>query len=321
LRSRAGLALGLALLGTACRDDAEVRPSLSGAPVVVHRTRGLFGEIAVVDEKHLRHLRVDGVDQTTIDLRDPDALPMPYLQAASLGPLLADAPDSALLIGLGGGGFVRFLERRFPAMRIEAVEIDPAVVRVASEFFGIRAGPRLAIHVEDGAAYLSKRRARAGAEPYDVIFLDGYTGAAIPAHLTRAAFFEDVRAQVAASGVVVANLGLESREEEERILARFAAVFPGRCLQVRPHTGDNRIVLGFARPAPGPEELRRVGRAADRRDPRNYSLEIVAGTRTRCEAASGRAPSGRTRSVSRQPTSHSISMPWPWRTRLAISRT
>jgi spermidine synthase len=207
---------------------------------------------------------------------------MAYLQAAALGPFLAESRRSALIVGLGGGGFSRFLARRFPGLRIDAVEIDPAVVEVARDFFEVREGPGLAIHVDDGAAYLADLHATGARDRYDVILLDAYTGASVPEHLATLEFFERVREQVAAGGVVIANLGLETRDEEERILRRFSRVFSEGCFQVRPHEGDNRIAIGARSPLPEGERLLRIARAADGRERFPFSLEIVARSRQPC---------------------------------------
>jgi spermidine synthase len=275
----------------ACGGNAPARPESSpfGGPRVVHRVEGAFGEIAVVDEGRLRHLRFggpNGVAQTTIDRDDPDRVPMAYLQAAALGPFLAESPRSALIVGLGGGGFSRFLARRFPGLRIDAVEIDPVVVEVGREFFEVREGPGLTIHLDDGAAYLETLRAAGARDRYDVILLDAYTGAQVPAHLATVEFFERVHEQLAPGGVVVANVGLETLEEEERLLRRFSRVFRAGCLEVRPHEGDNRIALGARRALPERERLLGLARAADARERLAFSLEIIARSGRPCPTAS-----------------------------------
>lgn len=43
---------------------------------------------------------------------------------------------SALCIGIGGGSLPLFLSHHFPGMRVEAVDLDPAVLAAASQAMG-----------------------------------------------------------------------------------------------------------------------------------------------------------------------------------------
>ena len=82
---------------------------------------------------------------------------------------LANYSVRRLLAGLGGGALVRFLNHYFPQLRLDVVEIDPVVVRVAREFFGTIAGPRKRVFIADGRDHL-----RQTAERYDLILLDAH---------------------------------------------------------------------------------------------------------------------------------------------------
>ena len=56
-----------------------------------------------------------------------------------LGALFVNpAPQSVLIIGLGGGTIPRALRELLPETRIDVVEIDPAVVRVAQPLLRLR---------------------------------------------------------------------------------------------------------------------------------------------------------------------------------------
>ena len=77
-----------------------------------------------------RHCRVGR--QSCMDMRHPDRIVMNYPQMM-LGALFVNpAPRSVLIIGLGGGTIPRALRELLPEARIDVVEIDPAVVRVAA---------------------------------------------------------------------------------------------------------------------------------------------------------------------------------------------
>lgn len=68
---------------------------------------------------------------------------------------LSGVPVSVLLVGLGGGGLAQFLRDFVPNVTIEVVELDPAVLEVAQEWFGFRPDDRLTVTLGDGLERLS----------------------------------------------------------------------------------------------------------------------------------------------------------------------
>lgn len=55
-----------------------------------------------------------------------------------------------LLVGLGGGALAQFLRDFVPNITVEVVELDPAVLEVATEWFGFRPDDRLTVTIGDG---------------------------------------------------------------------------------------------------------------------------------------------------------------------------
>ncbi|KAJ3353944.1 hypothetical protein HDU83_006149 [Entophlyctis luteolus] len=130
-----------------------------------------------------------------------------------------------LLVGLGGGALASFSARHWPGMRVEAVELDSRVVRVAERWFGVKCEPSQLTDVDgvlgdgfdepkhfvaddgdtgdDGPAeplrpthvrITSAEAFVAGAvrDPecrYDVILVDVYTRGGFPESLATAEFF------------------------------------------------------------------------------------------------------------------------------------
>ena len=234
---------------------------------IVHRARGVHGEFLVLDEGPRRHLRfgdLEGIDQTIIERRRPGLLPTRYLQVASVGALLPTRLDRVLLIGLGGGGYARFLQRVFPGVGIDVVEIDPIVIRLATEYFGFRTGRGIHLVEGDGADFVEEA-ADGVVGVYDHILLDAYHGEKIPSPLGRQAFFRRVASLLAPGGVVVANIGLAERWAEDRIIRRFAQSLGGECLELPVPDEDNRIVLGSAgKPLRASQLTRRLRTVDDR---------------------------------------------------------
>src|SRR5215216_1857658 len=122
--------LGIVTLGTMGPTAALAEQRL------VHSERSLYREVLVYDTAEVRcmcftrNCRVGR--QSCMDTRHPDRIVMNYPKMM-LGALFVNPrPQSVLIIGLGGGTIPRSLRQLVPAARIDVVEIDPAVVRVAS---------------------------------------------------------------------------------------------------------------------------------------------------------------------------------------------
>lgn len=63
-----------------------------------------------------------------------------------------------LIIGLGGGGLLNYMHRYFKEESMTVIEIDPAIVQVAREYFGlIDDKTRLEIVVDDGLKFLKNK--------------------------------------------------------------------------------------------------------------------------------------------------------------------
>lgn len=60
------------------------------------------------------------------------------------------------VIGLGGGGLCMFLHACIKKAFITAVDIDPAMLQVATNYFGLVVDDRMDVVIEDGLKFLSK---------------------------------------------------------------------------------------------------------------------------------------------------------------------
>ena len=243
--------------------QAEPEPNYDGdlgEPVVAVEVDSAFGRIFVVDDGRLRHLRFarpDAIDQSVIDREDGRYIAMPHLRAAMLATILVASPRRALVVGLGGGGFVLALRQRFPALRIDAVEIDPVVVRVACSHFGV-GDERLRIYVDDAATFI----ARHAGGTYDVMLLDAYDGPDIPAHLTTRSFYRRAARQLSPSGIALANVSGTTDRIERGIAKRFARAFTGSCFEMQVPEDDNHVLVAANWPLPPPSDLSRLASRA-----------------------------------------------------------
>ena len=215
--------------------------------------------------------------QTLIDRDAPYRLQHSYARTMMAGLAYPPETKSVLLIGLGGGAVVQFLNRNFPDVRVDAVEIDPEVVRVARDYFGTTSGPNTRIIVGDGREYL----ARSG-ERYDVIFLDAHLHprettdpAGHPLGLQTQAFYRNLHERLRPGGVAVFNMLAGS---QKGYLATICPAFAATHF-VWTQTRNNAIAITRAAGAmPDDSTLLERARALDRRD-LGFSLEAVLDAR------------------------------------------
>ncbi|XP_070353371.1 eEF1A lysine and N-terminal methyltransferase isoform X2 [Equus asinus] len=69
--------------------------------------------------------------------------------------LLLETPLALLVVGLGGGSLPLFVHDHFPKSCIDAVEIDPSMLEVATRWFGFSQSDRMKVHIADGLDYIT----------------------------------------------------------------------------------------------------------------------------------------------------------------------
>lgn len=231
---------------------------LQAEPRIVHEKESMFGWVIVTEDSGLRTLQFErgGARQTVIKIGDPAHLELPYAPAAFTGLALCREPQRALVVGLGGGTLPMFLRHYYPTATIDAVDIDPDVVRVAKEYFGFKEDARMRGIVGDGRAFIEQAR-----EPYDILFLDAFGSDSVPPSLTTQEFLRAVRRAVRPDGVVVGNIwGRESNRLYDDMVRTYQEVFDDLyILSVR--GAGNMIVLALPRRMNlGREELATLAR-------------------------------------------------------------
>ena len=249
-------------------------------PRVIHETPSMFGTLVVTDDgNNLRSLRFGrgGITQSTMKVGDPDHLQFGYTKLAlagiallpeaalaSSGTPLAAAPAGAragntpalpgraaqsprrvLIIGLGGGTLPVFLHRHHPDTLIDVVDIDPAVIAAAKQFFGFAEDARMKAHAGDGRAFVE----RAPRAHYDLIILDAFGDSEVPSHLATREFLQAVRAALTPDGVVVSNVWRRGYNHlYDNMLRTYAEVFASLHVLESAHEVNNLV---FALPQAG----------------------------------------------------------------------
>lgn len=141
--------------------------------------------------------------ESRYDRGHPRSLDLDYTRTMMAGFLLQPKPKRLLMIGFGGGQISNYLFEHVPNLEIDAVDIDPEVIRLARKHFGVPDDPRYRTHAADGRLFVEKAPPSPG---WDMIMLDAFRGVFVPLHLKTAEYYEALLAHLGPSGVVVANL-------------------------------------------------------------------------------------------------------------------
>ncbi|MFB6310363.1 MAG: spermidine synthase [Salinirussus sp.] len=179
---------------------------IAGGGTTIYETETAYQHLRVADSGDVRTLYLDGVRHSAMDRSNPDRYVFEYTRYFHLPWLFRDDIDRVLFVGGGGfSGPKRFL-REYPGVEVDVVEIDPAVVDAARQYFDVPRTPRLDITVEDGRVFLANT-----STTYDVVILDAYRADRVPYHLTTVEFMRLVRERLDDEGVLVANV-ISARE-------------------------------------------------------------------------------------------------------------
>ena len=160
-----------------------------------------YHRIRVEEDEEARYLYFDRTLQSAMNLKDPNALRLIYSRYTSLGFTFRSDARKMLIIGLGGGSIPKKLQKEFPSLEMDVVEIDPEVVQIAKIHFNVRESKNFRIHAQDGRMFLTRT-----SNQYDIILLDAYYSDAMPFHLATKEFFELAQRKLTPNGVLVANL-------------------------------------------------------------------------------------------------------------------
>ncbi|MBI3140389.1 MAG: fused MFS/spermidine synthase [Rhodocyclales bacterium] len=201
--------------------------------------------IDISEEAGVRYLHF-GSDwiQGAMRIARPWALELDYTREMMACLLLRPEPAwprSVLLIGLGAASLTKFLFRHRPQARLTVVEIEPAVVAAARQFFKLPEDPiRLRIDVADGVDWLASQR-----KSFDLILVDGFDADARAGALDTQPFYELCRSRLSREGLLAVNL-LGRKRGFKASVERISRAFEGRALVFPSCDTGNTIAFAAA---------------------------------------------------------------------------
>ena len=210
----------------------------------LHRERSLYRNVIVTEKNNIRCMRFETrrkkkSNQACINLKKSNELVFEYTQSILAGLVFNPAPKNILVIGLGGGVLPQVFESVLSDTVITSVEIDPAVVSIAKEFFNYRENDRIKTSTQDGRVFI--KRALRKNKKYDWIILDAFNGDYIPEHLLTLEFLQEVKGLLSPNGLLSANT-FSSSELYNYESVTYQAVFNQLQILQSPTKG-NRVIF------------------------------------------------------------------------------
>ena len=250
---------------------------LPQGPIVEYEEKSAYSKIRILREKNTRTLGFvresgDVITESMVDLDKPHEMLITYTKHMFLSYLYRPKQERVLVGGLGGGAIVHFLKKYDPNVKVDVVEIDPAIVKIADKYFNMRSGGNVNIITQDALDYLAKTDVR-----YDVIYMDAFLkpstvtdGNGIPLHLKTVQFYKDIQKKLAPDGLVMFNVHPSDHVQDDlkNIRAAFANGYVYRMPQLRGFVA----VGSTAKQKAGIADLRQAGDELDKRFQTSYSF-------------------------------------------------
>ena len=283
-------------------------PRVARATLRAEVDHGLAELVGDPDRPRGWTLLIDGTAQSHVDLDEPDHLEFEYVRR--LGHLMdviapAGAPVRAAHLGGGAWTLPRYLAHTRPRSAQRVVELDGALAEFVATWLPAD-GLDLEVVVGDARAALT----RIPPGSLDLLVLDVFAGARIPAHVASVEFLRSAAVVLDPGGVYAANLADGGRLEFARTqVAAAAAVLPELALVVAPDVlygrrfGNLVLVAGY-RALPVPELVRRVSA-----DP--FPARVLAGDELDRFVGTAVAPTDRTATPSPRPPPGFFGQPGP----------
>lgn len=123
---------------------------------------------------------------------------------------------------LGGGTFTlpQYLARQYPSTKVDVVEIDAGLEKIAQQHFYFDPPANLRIIVDDARAYLNSTD-----EQYDIILIDVYSDTSVPFALLTKEYGDQVRDRLTPEGVVAINVIAATEGPCQPLLEAIAAPY------------------------------------------------------------------------------------------------
>jgi spermidine synthase len=142
--------------------------------------------------------------QGAMRLSRPDAIELEYVQMMMMWMLFVERPRRIVQLGLGSAALTKFCHARFPEARVTAAELNPNVIAICHEHFGLPPNDaRLDVREMDALDFVMDP---ANHGTVDVLQVDLYDEEARGPVLDTPEFYQACAACLGPDGVMTANV-------------------------------------------------------------------------------------------------------------------
>lgn len=182
----------------------------------------------------------NNVLQSRMDRQYPERLCLSYTEYMML-PLLFEhytQPQRILIIGVGGGSFIRFFEHYYSSAKIIGIEFSQRVLDIAQEHFLLKTNSQVQLICDCGRSFLENCT-----EDFDLILIDAFDHKGMAETIYSTPFFALCAEHLTSGGIVSCNTWSGDSRLSENVFDTFKAHFKDSLYCPVPERG-NIILLG-----------------------------------------------------------------------------
>jgi len=209
----------------------------------IFESESAYNYIQVLEIDGYRYLRLNE-GQGIHSIYHPDKIDYygPWMQVLAAPffnnfPYAPEDTKSLAIVGLAAGTIARQATEVFGPIPIDGFEIDPEIIQVGQEYFGMNM-PNLTSFALDGRLGLARSK-----HQYSIISIDAYRPPYIPWHLTTQEFFQVVYKHLSTDGVLVINVGRapDDRRLIDGLVGTISTIFPSVYVMDIPDTFNSIV--------------------------------------------------------------------------------
>jgi spermidine synthase len=220
---------------------------LEHAPLIEAPRKPRFAPVTFSEESGVRYLHF-GTEwvQGAMRLKKPHHIELEYAQQMMAWLLFLATPKRIVQLGLGAASLTKFAHQYLRPAKVEAIELNPAVVVAARTMFELPPDDaRLAVRELDAWDFVNDR---ANHGTIGALQIDVYDATARGPVLDSVAFYRAARACLTEAGIATINL-FGDHPSFVRNMKRLNEAFDGRVIALPEVHDGNRIALAFSGPA------------------------------------------------------------------------
>lgn len=216
-------------------------PALQGlmAPKVIYSTDSeINGHIDVIQVGKTRKIKVDDIEQS-LNWQAPSAKRLVWGQAVEV--LKEEQPDleNILVLGLGGATVQHFIGREFPEAQIVSIDIDPAMLEIAQNYFELDAIKNHRVLIADACRVIVEpENFELEKKSFQAIYVDIFVGSQYPDLGKSGNFVAAVKEMALPGGLVIFNRIYTEHHQDE--VNNFVDFVEGFLKDV-----ETRVVAGY----------------------------------------------------------------------------